>query len=133
MVINLSIAVHALPMHTLTSLSVDEISIPRYIYGSTNFRDLPLNEIRTQGYFCHCFWKQHLYGHLPPISQTILLRWTKHAWYYWRCKGKLKRHVLLLIAKHAHTIVGWPNSKNVHTSALSRHRVPSRGPSKTND
>ena len=38
MVDNLSIVVHALPMHILTSLSVDEILLPRYMNWSTNFR-----------------------------------------------------------------------------------------------
>ena len=34
----LSIAVHSFPMHILTSLSVDEISLPRYVNCSTNVR-----------------------------------------------------------------------------------------------
>ena len=40
---NLSIAVHALPMHMLTSLLVDEILSPSYINWSTYFRSLPIN------------------------------------------------------------------------------------------
>ena len=40
----LSIAVHALPMHMLTLLSVDEILLPRYMNWSTNFRVFPFNE-----------------------------------------------------------------------------------------
>ena len=39
---NLSIAVHAFPMHMLTSLSVDEILLLRCVNRSTNFRGLPL-------------------------------------------------------------------------------------------
>ena len=38
----LSIAVYAFVVRTLTSLSVDEILLPKYINWSTNFRDLPL-------------------------------------------------------------------------------------------
>ena len=39
-------------------------------------------------------WKQHpikqqLYGHLPPISQTIQVRWTRHAEHYWGSKDKI--------------------------------------------
>ena len=38
MIINLSIVVHAFPMHMMTLLSVDEILLPRYVNCSTNFR-----------------------------------------------------------------------------------------------
>ena len=43
MVDNLSVATHGLPKRILTSLSVDEISLLRYINLSTNFKDLPFN------------------------------------------------------------------------------------------
>ena len=39
---NLSIVFHAFTSHMLTSLSVDEILLPRYENWSTNFRGLPL-------------------------------------------------------------------------------------------
>ena len=45
MVDNLLIMVHVLPMRMLTSLSVDEILLPRYMNRFTNFRDLPFNEM----------------------------------------------------------------------------------------
>ena len=35
-------AVHTFSLHILTSLSVDEILLPRYVNCSTNFRGLPL-------------------------------------------------------------------------------------------
>ena len=44
MVINLSIVVHALPIHVLTLLTVGEILLPRYMKRSTNFYDLLFNE-----------------------------------------------------------------------------------------
>ena len=43
MVVNLSIAVYALPMCMLTLLLVDEILLPRYGNWFTNFRGLPFN------------------------------------------------------------------------------------------
>ena len=43
MVVNLSIAVHELHLRMLTSLSVDEILLLRYMNWSTNFRGLILN------------------------------------------------------------------------------------------
>ena len=39
---NLSIAFHTFTRHMLTSLSVNEILLPRYVNWSTNFRGLPL-------------------------------------------------------------------------------------------
>ena len=43
MIDSLSVAVHALPMCMLTSLSVDEILLLRYMNRSTNFRCLLLS------------------------------------------------------------------------------------------
>ena len=45
-------------------------------------------------------WWQHptrhqLYGHLPPITKTIQVRWAKHAGHRWRSKDKLISDVLL--------------------------------------
>ena len=33
--------------------------------------------------------KQELYSHLPPISKTIQIRWTRHEGHCWRNKDKL--------------------------------------------
>ena len=44
MVINPSITEHVLPIHVLTSFSVDEILLMSYMNWSTNFRGLPFNE-----------------------------------------------------------------------------------------
>ena len=41
MVNNLSMAVYAFTWHMLTSFSVDEILLPKYVNWSTNFRGLP--------------------------------------------------------------------------------------------
>ena len=45
-------------------------------------------------------WQQHstrhqLYGHLPPITKTIQVRWTRHAGHCWRSRDKLISDVLL--------------------------------------
>ena len=45
-------------------------------------------------------WRQHptrhqLYGHLPPITKTIQVRWTRHAGHCWRSKDELVSDVLL--------------------------------------
>ena len=58
-------------------------------------------------------WKQHptrkqLYGHLPPISQTIRVRRTRHAGHYWISKDELISDVLLWKPTHGHANVGRP-------------------------
>ena len=45
-------------------------------------------------------WQQHLtrhqlYGHLPPITKTIQVRWTRHAGHCWRSRDELISDVLL--------------------------------------
>ena len=57
-------------------------------------------------------WKQHptkqlLYSHLPPISKTILIRWTRHMGCCWRSKNKLMNDVLLWTPSHGCARVGW--------------------------
>ena len=54
MVIYLSIAVHAFPMHMLTLLSVDEILELRYMNWCTNFSSLPFNKELAP------FWLKHI-------------------------------------------------------------------------
>ena len=44
--------------------------------------------------------KQHLDGHLPPISKTIQVRRTKHAGLSWRSKDELISDVLLWTPSH---------------------------------
>ena len=58
-------------------------------------------------------WKQHptrkqLYGHLPPISQTIRVRRNRHAGYCWRSKDELVSDVLLWKPTHGYANVGRP-------------------------
>ena len=53
----------------------------------------------------HHFPKQQLYGH---FSQTIQVRWTRHAGHCWRSKDKLISYVLLWISRHWCATVGWP-------------------------
>ena len=45
-------------------------------------------------------WRQHptrhqLYGHLPPITKTIQVRWTRHEGHCWRSRDELISDVLL--------------------------------------
>ena len=53
MVDNLLIAVHVFPMHMLKSLSVDEILLPKYVNGSTDFKGLLFNEDMAPSFLKH--------------------------------------------------------------------------------
>ena len=65
------------------------------------------------------FWKQHLIKQqlnsiLPPISQTIQVRLTRHAGHHWRSSHKLISKVLLWTPTYGHTSVGWPAKTYIH-------------------
>ena len=58
-------------------------------------------------------WGQHptrhqLYGHLPPITKTIQVRWTRHARHCWRNKDELISDVLLWTPTYGQAKAGWP-------------------------
>ena len=57
-------------------------------------------------------WRQHparhqLYGHLPPITKTIQVRWTRHAGHCWRSRDELISDVLLWTPTHGRAKAGW--------------------------
>ena len=58
-------------------------------------------------------WWQHptkhqLYGHLPPIKKTILVRWTRHAAHCWRSRDELISDVLQWTPTYVRAKVGRP-------------------------
>ena len=58
-------------------------------------------------------WQQHpirhqLYGHLPPITKTIQVRWTRHAGHCWRSKDELISDVLLWTLTYGRVKAGRP-------------------------
>ena len=58
-------------------------------------------------------WRQHptrhqRYGHLPPITKTIQVRWTRHAGYWWRSRDELISYVLQWTPTYGRTKAGWP-------------------------
>ena len=59
------------------------------------------------------FWRQHptrhqLYGHLPPITKTIKVRWTRHAGHCWRSKDELISDVLQWTPTYGQANAGRP-------------------------
>ena len=58
-------------------------------------------------------WRQHpirhqLYGHLPPITKTIQVRWTRHAGHCWRSRDELISDVLLWTPTYGRAKAGRP-------------------------
>ena len=72
-------------------------------------------------------WWQHptrhqLYGHLPPITKTIQVRWTRHAGHCWRSKDELVSDVTPM-DPHMWPSKSRTTSSNLHTAAMWRHRM----------
>ena len=58
-------------------------------------------------------WRQHptkqqRYGHLPPITKTIQVRWTRYVGHCWRSKEELISNILPWTPSHGRAKVGWP-------------------------
>ena len=58
-------------------------------------------------------WRQHptshqLYGHLPPVTKTIQVRWTRHTGHCWRSKDELISDVLLWTPAYGQAKAGRP-------------------------
>ena len=50
--------------------------------------------------------KQQLYGHLPPITKTIKIRWTRHVGHCWRSRDELISDALLWTPSHERAKAG---------------------------
>ena len=58
-------------------------------------------------------WRLHstklkLYGQLPPITETIKIRWTRHAGHSWRSRDELIVDILLSTPSHGRPMAGRP-------------------------
>ena len=58
-------------------------------------------------------WRQHptkhqLYDHLPSITKTIQVRWTRHAGHCWRSREELISDELLWTPTYGRAKAGWP-------------------------
>ena len=91
---NLSIRIHALLMHMLTSLLVDEILLPRYTNWSTDFRDLPFNEEIAPPYLKHglCF----IWVHVEISASCCLLQTMQQRFGLSRCMQEALGHLCSL-------------------------------------
>ena len=83
-------------------------------------------------------WKQHptkqqLYGHLLPITKTILVRWTRHAGPCWRRRDKLIRDVLLWTPSHGWAKAGWAAQTYIQQLCEDTECNPEELPGAMND
>ena len=67
-------------------------------------------------------WWQHptrhkLYGHLPPVTKTIQVRWTRHAGQCWKSKYEHISDVLQWTPAYGQAKAG-QTSSNIHTAAM---------------
>ena len=58
--------------------------------------------------------KQQLYDHLPPISQTIHVRWTRHAGHCWKSSNELISDIIQWTPTCEHTSVSQPAKTYIH-------------------
>ena len=82
------------------------------LYGCTTWTLTKRLEKKLDGNYTRMLWailnkswrqhptKQQLYGHLPPITKTIQVRWTRNVGHCWRSKDKLISNVLLWTPSH---------------------------------
>ena len=52
--------------------------------------------------------KHQLYGHLPHITKTMQVRWTRQARYCWRIKNEIISDILLWTPSHGRPKIGRP-------------------------
>ena len=77
-----------------------------------NYKEM-LRAVLNKSWLQH-FTKLLLHGLLPPISQTIQVKWTKHAGHSWKSKNKFISDVHLWTPTHGHTSVGRPARNCIH-------------------
>ena len=90
------------------------------LYGCTTWTQTKRLEKKLDGNYTRMLrailnksWRQHptrhqLYGHLPPITKTIQVRWTRHAGHCWRSRDELISDVLLWTPTHGRAKAGRP-------------------------
>ena len=90
------------------------------LYGCTTWTLTKRMEKKLDGNYTRMLWailnkswrqhpiKQQLYGHLPPITKTIKIRWCRHAGHCWRSRDQLISDVLLWTPLHGPAKAGRP-------------------------
>ena len=119
--------------------------VPILQYGCTTWtltkllrRKLRGNYIRMLRAILNKSWWQHptkhqLYGHLPPITKTILVRRTRHARCCWRNKNEFISDVLLWTPTYGRAKAGWPAQTYIQQLCEDTGSSPEDLPDAMND
>ena len=90
------------------------------LYGCTTWTLTKRMEKKLDGNYTRILWailnkswrqhptKMQLYVHLPPITKTTKIRWTRHAGNCWRSRDELISDVLLWTPSHGQAKAGRP-------------------------
>ena len=111
------------------------------LYGCTTWtltkrleKKLDGNYTRMLRAILNMSWRQHptrheLYGHMPPITKTIQVKWTRHAGQCWRSRNELISDVLLWTPhiagqkqndQHEHTLRSYVRIRDVALETCQR-------------
>ena len=115
------------------------------LYGCTAWTLTKRIEKRLDGNYARMLrailnksWRQHptkqqLYGHLPPITETIKDRRNRHAEHCWRSKDELISDVLLWALTHGRANAGRPARTNIQQLCAYTDCSPEDLPEAIND
>ena len=110
----------------IISIFFQGVAVLVLLYGCTTWTNETHLEKKLDGNYTRMLhdilnksWKKHptkqqLSGHLLPISQTIQVRWTRHAGHYWRNENEFISNVLLWTPTQGHIGVSWPVKTYIH-------------------
>ena len=115
------------------------------LYGHTTWmltkrleKKLDGNYTRTLRAILNKSWRQHptkqqLYGHLPPNTKTIQIRWTRHAGHCWRSRDEFISDVHLWTPSHGWAKAGWPAWTYIQQLCMYTEYSPEDLPEVMND
>ena len=115
------------------------------LYGCTTWTLTKRLEKKLDGYYTRMLrailnksWKQHptrhqLYSHLPPITETIQVRPTRHAGHCWRNRDELISDVLLSTPTYGRAKAGRPARTYIQQLCEETGCSPEDLPESTND
>ena len=114
------------------------VALSILLYGGTTWTPTKHMEKKLDGNYTKMLhavlnksWNQHptkqqLYGHLPPISQTLQVSWRRRVEYCRRSKDKLISNILLCTLAHGHASVVWSVKTylyQLHTDTDTRYSL----------
>ena len=115
------------------------------LYGCTTWTLTKRREKKIDGNYTKMLqailnksWRQHptkhqLYGHLPPITKTIQVRWTRHAGHCWRSRDELISDVLQWTPSYGQTKAGQPARTYIRQLSENKGCSPEDLPEAMND